>query len=66
MVPESLRPWILWNPVGLLISPFRAILYDGAWPTASYWAAAGLFSILLLAAGIAASTLGGRNAADHV
>lgn len=41
-LPESLRPWVLLNPITVPIEQFRRVLFQGAWPD---WRVLGLYAL---------------------
>lgn len=66
MVPRPWRIWVVWNPIGILIRPFRDILYYNVFPSPAIWALSAVLSLIFLTAGISASVHGGKTAADYV
>lgn len=66
MVPERYRLLVLWNPIAIVVRPFREILLGAAAPGPSFWAAGLSYAVAFLLLGAWATSRLGRSAADHV
>jgi ABC-type polysaccharide/polyol phosphate export permease len=51
VVPEHIRPYIQWNPMNIMVSMFRSLLYYGELPSPLIMISAGILSVVTLLAG---------------
>jgi ABC-type polysaccharide/polyol phosphate export permease len=51
VVPEHIQPYIQWNPMNIMVSMFRSLIYYGELPPPATMAAAGVLAVVTLLAG---------------